>query len=164
MTKTEIYQGKFKGIMGGGMCIGDPHGIKKYPIWLYKDGEEPITVTDTDAEQEARSKGYDAVTAGSMANKYLVNWFWDLEDFSAKQLHYFALEEFGVDLPVEAGQEKLFKAVVELTKSSPKNKNRMVLMAHTIKMNYDETLEEIRRLIAVPRGATVENFSEEFTV
>ena len=80
---------------------------------------------------------------------------------SPNQLHIFAKVEYGVDLPIEAGQEKLFKAVCELTRNAPQNKNRLILMAHTMKMNYDETLEEIRRVMATPGDANVENESFE---
>lgn len=133
----------------------------RYPCWLYREDTSPIVVSDEGAEKAAREKGYDSVTAASLSNRQLINWFWDLEDFSAKQLRIFALEEFGVDLPEEASQEKLFQAVIELTKYAPQNQNRLVLMAHTIQMNYDETQEEIKRLMEIPQDANVETFSEE---
>lgn len=131
------------------MYQGFDHGqiIPRYPCWLYKDGCDPCLVNNTDEEKEKTLDGYDSITAAAMSNRNLVNWFWDLEDMSANQLHVFAKDEYGIDLPIEAGQEKLFKLVCELTRHAPQNENRLILMAHTIKMNYDETLEEIKRMM-----------------
>ena len=124
--------------------------IPMYPRWLYKDGEEPLLVNNEQEAEDALKRGFDAFTAGALSNRYLINWFWDLEDMSARQLSVFAREEFGVDLPVEAGQEKLFAAVVELTRSAPQNHGRLILMAHSIEMNYTETLAEIQRVMEHP--------------
>lgn len=135
---------------------------RKYPVWLYHADKEPLLVENEEEEAEAKRNGYDSIRAADMSNKHLVNWFWDLEDFSPRQLQVFAREEYGVDLPIEAGQEKLFKAVAELTRFAPQNRNRLVLMAHTIKMNYDETLEAIKHMITVPEGAEEEHFYTEF--
>jgi hypothetical protein len=135
--------------------------MPKYPHWMHKDGAEPRLVENSLDDAKARADGYDSITAAAMSNRYLINWFWDLEDFSARQLHVFAKEEYGVDLPIEAGQEKLFQAVCELTRNAPQNQNRLILMAHTVKMNYDATLEEIKRLFVNPGDANVENESFE---
>jgi hypothetical protein len=144
------------------MFIGlNTQHIPQYPCWLHKDGESPLLVNNTLEADKARANGYDNITAAAMSNRYLINWFWDLEDMSAKQLHVFALEEYGIDLPIEAGQEKLFEAVCELTLHAPQNSNRLILMAHTVKMNYDETLNEIRRVIAAPGDANIETQSFE---
>lgn len=124
--------------------------IPLYPKWLYKEGEEPLLVKDKKEEQEAVSRGFDFFSAGALANRYLINWFWDLEDMSAKQLSIFAKEELGVDLPEEAGQEKLFTSVIELTRYAPQNHGRMILMAHSMEMNYTETLAEIKRVMDSP--------------
>lgn len=148
---------------GPDIFIGDPVGLPKYPYWLYKDGFEPILAHNTEEEQNAKEQGYEFVTAGTMSNKNLVNWFWDLEDFSPKQLRVFAKDEYGVDLPEDAGQETLFKAVTELARFAPQNQNRLIMMAHTISMNYNATLDEIRRLSENPGDANVEHFYEEFT-
>lgn len=149
MAKPLQFNAVFRGLDGPGINIRFDLA-PRFPFWLYHDELEPIMVKNTDEEQEARARGFDTVTAAITANRYLINWFWDLEDMSAKQLHVFAEEEYGVDLPVEAGQEKLFKLVCALAKAAPQNENRLVLMAHTIRMNYDETLNEIRRMIVHP--------------
>lgn len=93
------------------------------------------------------------------SNNTLQMWFWDLEDMSAKQLSVFAKDEYGVDLPIAAGQEKLFLAVCDLSRHAPQNQGRMVLMAHTINMNLQETMNQIRRGIA---GGVTETITEEF--
>ena len=130
--------------------------VPLYPRWLYKEGCDPLLVKDAQEDEDALAKGYDAFTAGALSNRYIINWFWDLEDMSARQLQVFAKEEFNVELPLEAGQEKLFAAVIELTRSAPQNHGRMILMAHSIDMSYVETLAEIRRVFANPGDANVE--------
>ena len=141
-----------------------PGVIPQFPAALYKDGCDPWVVKNTDEENEARLAGYDSLTASAMANPYLTNWVWDLEDMSAKQLIVFAQDEYGVDLPAKAGQDTLFKAVCRLTREAPQNRNRLVLMGHTIRMQYDETLAEIRRLIDNPEGLGVESETTSFEV
>ena len=155
------FTGVFRAFHDGNLQVVGGN-IPNYPHWLYKDGYDPVLVKNTDQEQKWVSEGYDTITAGRMSNKHLINWVWDLEDFSPRQLRVFALEEYGVDLPEDAKQETLFKAVMELTRAAPQNQNRLILMAHTIKMNYDETLNQIRDMIKVPDGATEEIITEEF--
>lgn len=151
--------GLFRGIEGG------PGEYIRYPFIMYRDGADPITIENTDQENDARKNGYDNLAAGQMANRYLVNWFWDLEDMSPKQLSVFAQDEYGVDLPIEAGQGKLFECVCKLSKAAPKNRGSIVLMAHSIKMNYDETLEEIRRMAdAKGEGYEIETESWEMEI
>ena len=128
------------------MGMNEGQRLPDYPCWLYKEGAEPILVSDSVYEKQLRAEGYDSITAAAMSNRSLINWFWDLEDMSPKQLCVFAREEYGVDLPIEAGQEKLFKAVCELTRFAPQNENRLILMAHTMAMNLDATMEEIKRM------------------
>ena len=129
----------FGGVYGGHIPV--------YHRWMYKDEADPIKVADKDEEDDARAKGYDNIDAGTLANSQLTNCFWDLEDMSPKQLRCYALEEFDVDLPEEASQELLFQSVAELMRYAPQNRSRLVLMAHTIAMEYDSTLEEIKRLM-----------------
>lgn len=102
--------------------------------------------------------------APQTANNAPINWFWDLEDLSPKQLIVYAREEFEVELPPDASQEHLFKLILKLTKFAPQNKDRMVLMAHTIKMNYDETLEEIKRMNKGGNGFMTEVLTKEVTI
>ncbi len=119
--------------------------IKPYPAWRYHRIHEPILVKNTDEDVAIRVKGYEKPWMPHTANQGPINWYWDLEDFSPKQLVVYAGEEFGVDLPIDAGQERLFKAVLDLSHIKPESRDHMILMAHTIKMNYDETLIEIRK-------------------
>ena len=137
------------------MGINKEH-VPLYPRWLYKEGCDPLLVKDEVEAKEAVANGYDAFTAGALSNRYIINWFWDLEDMSARQLQVFAKDEFNVELPLEAGQEKLFAAVIELTRSAPQNHGRMILMAHSLDMSYTETLAEIRRVFENPGDANVE--------
>jgi len=151
---TEEQQPKaeflFKGLKGAGGLHG---GYRRYPCFMYREDTAPLCVHNEAEEDAARQNGYDSITAAACANPHLVNWFWDLEDMSPKQLRIFAAEEYGVDLPAEASQEKLFSAVVKLSRQAPQNQNRLVLMAHEIYLEYDATLEEIRRLQAIGDGA-----------
>jgi len=134
--------------------------VPQYPRYMYR-GNEHLLVENPEQEIEARKQGWDTITAAAMSNRHLINWAWDLEDFSPRQLVVFAQDEFGIDLPIEAGQEALFKAVTELSKHAPQNRNRLVLMAHTIEMNYDATLAEIRRM-ADGHGQHLETETEVF--
>lgn len=140
----------FRGLNGAGGMKG---GYRRYPCFMYREDTAPLCVQNEAEEADARGNGYDSITAGAMANPHLTNWFWDLEDMSPKQLRVFAAEEYGVDLPEDAGQDKLFAAVVKLARHAPQNQNRLVLMAHEIYLEYDATLEEIRRLQAIGDGA-----------
>lgn len=137
------YEGVFLGYNPG-------HKRIQYPCMMYLEGAEPLKVDNTDEEADARKKGYDNFTAGALSNRHLINHFWDLEDMSPKQLVVYAREEYGVELPVEAGQVKLFKCLCELTRCSPKNRNRLIMMAHTVAMNYDATIEQIKRAFEKP--------------
>lgn len=142
-----------------GYFIGMHRNTKQYPAWRYHEVLQPKMVGNTEEDQQASDAGWKAVNVPMGKNPQLLNWHWDLEDFSAKQMVLFAKEEFGVELPFEAGQEKLFKTIWELTRAAPANKNRIVLMAQTIKMEYDETLEEIRRMVKTGDAeTTVEEF------
>jgi hypothetical protein len=162
VAKPQMFNGVFMGLDGPGINIRYDLA-PRYPFWLYKDDCEPVMVHNEDEEQALRADGYDTVTASILSNRYLINWFWDLEDMSPKQLVAFAQDEYGIDLPLEAGQDRLFKAVVELSKHAPQNRNRLILMAHTVKMKYEETMEEIRRMVLRPSPDMVtENISCEF--
>jgi len=120
--------------------------VPEYPRWMYREDTVPVLIKDAAAEAEAREKGFDNITAAALSNRNLINFFWDLEDLSPRQLLVYAKDEFDIDLPAEARQETLFKAICRLTRSAPQNRNRLVLMAHTIEMKYDATLDEIRRM------------------
>ena len=126
--------------------------IPKYPAWRYHRILDPILVNDTGEDEACRTKGYDDPGAPISANKQLQNWFWDLEDMSPKQLVVFAMDEFEVELPIDAFLETLMTAVTRLSRNSPKSKDRLVLMAHTITMNYEATQKEIARMVTMKDG------------
>jgi len=130
--------------------------MPKYPAWRYHKIHEPILVHDTDEDAAMVKHGYEPINVPISANTGFINWFWDIEDMSPRQLCVFVKDEYGVDLPEDAPQEKLQRAVFELIKWAPQNQNRLVLMAHTIKMNYDETLEEIKRMAFGGNGCCTE--------
>lgn len=134
-------------------------GTQPYPAWRYHDIREPILVYSTQEDEEAEKKGWKAVNSPTTVNPRLTNWHWDLVDMSPRQLCIFAQEEYGADLPPEAGVEKLIKAIWRLHVAAPENKDRVVLMAHTVAMNYDATQAEIKRLVATEEGETTR---EEF--
>src|SRR3989304_4397902 len=91
----------------------------KYPCWRYHRLLDPLLVKNTEEDEACRKQGYDDASAPITANKQLVNWYWDLEDMSPRQLRVFAKDEFDVDLPEDAKQESLMKAVMELSKCAP---------------------------------------------
>ena len=119
---------------------------KTYPAWRYHKHLDAIVVNDTAQDIEAQEQGYEHLDVITKSNPHLLNYMADLEDLSARQLARYAKEEFGVDLPPEAGEEKLRESIRALTVFSPKNRDRIVLLAQSVKMNYDETVAEIRNL------------------
>lgn len=147
----------------GGVGMNNFH-VGEYPAWRYHKDFPPIIVSNSIEDKKAKIKGYDLIVDSLISNRQLINWYWDLEDMSPKQLVVFAKEEFEVDLPVEARQESLMKAVCELSKFAPKNQDRLVLMAHTVKMSYDATMEEIKRMQSMgnSEGYKTEIIKEEF--
>ena len=152
MTETKIRK---DGIFWRG--FHDNENSPKYPVWRYHRFKEAIIVKNTDDDERARKEGFEELDLPVTAHTGFVNWFWDLEDFSPNQLVSYAQDEYGVDFPVEAGQERLLKAVFELSKSITQSVNKLVFMAHTIRFKLDETIEEIRKMVD---GAT--DVSTEF--
>ena len=145
------------------MGFGSSPIMPEYPIWMYHDTLEPRLVNNKEEEVALRAIGYDEFSAGMLSNKTTVNWYWDLEDLSSKQLSVFARDEYGVELPPDASQEVLYKAICELSRTSPQNENRLVLIAQVMEMNLDATMEEIRRMQR--EGALgIEMQNEEFEV
>jgi hypothetical protein len=120
-----------------------------YPAWRYHKIHDPRIVRNTEEDVKAAEEGWEVPEGQprSLRPPPILNWRYDLEEMSARQLRLFALEEFDVDLPVEASKERLFKALWRLYKHSPKTRDRMVLMAQVIEMNYDEAQSEIREAI-----------------
>lgn len=142
MDKIEKNKPEGPGIFWMGV-----HGQNKdYPAWRYHELFEPILVHDTNEDDLAKLRGWNNLDTPITSVQHLSNWRHDLEDMTAKQLVLFAIEEFGVELPVEAGEERLVKAMWQLTHLAPQHSGRICLLAQSIEMDYDETLDEIRGL------------------
>lgn len=132
---------------GPGIFVKGLHGHDKpYPAWRYHELFEPITVQNTDEDEQAALAGWKTMDTPITGVQHLSNWRHDLEDMTAKQLVLFALEEFGVKLPVEAGEVRLVKAMWHLTHLAPQHSGRICLLAQSIEMDYDATIQEIKDL------------------
>ena len=143
----------------GIFVIGPPGASKKYPAWRYHEWLEPLIVQDTAADDKAKMQGWFEHNKPITMSRHLLNQRFDLEDMTARQLVAYARDEFGVDLPSEAGKEKLFKSIWRLSMNAPENEGRIVMMAHAIKLNYDETQLEIQKLADKGEAeVTVEEF------
>ena len=127
---------------------GFGENLKPYPAWRYHSNNlfEPVIVQNTEEDEKAALEGWKSLDVPITGMQHLSNWRHDLEDMTAKQLVLFAKEEFGVDLPVEAGDIKLVKAMWSLTHLAPQHSGRITLLAQSIEMDYDATLDEIRAL------------------
>jgi hypothetical protein len=131
---------------------------KPYPAWRYHEWLEPIIVQGTEEDERAKEGGWIEHNKPITASRCLLNQRFDLEDMSARQLAQYAKDEFGVDLPVEAGKEKLFKSIWKMSINAPENRDRVVLMAHSLEMNYDETQAQILKQIRNAEDVTTEEF------
>jgi hypothetical protein len=131
---------------------------KPYPAWRYHEWLEPVIVDDTEADERVQLQGWYVHNKPVTMVRHLLNQRFDLEDFSPRQLVQYSKDEFGVDLPVGAGKEKLFKAIWRLSMHAPENKDRIVLMAVALEMNYDEEQSEIARLAKDASDITREEF------
>lgn len=125
---------------------GFPGHVKPYPAWRYHQLFEPKIVKNTAEDIQASCAGWKDPGMLITAVPHMANWNHDLEDMDAKQLVLFAREEYDVDLPPKAGVEKLLKAIWRLAQVAPQNEGRMILLAQSVEMNYDETLKEIERM------------------
>jgi len=121
----------------------------QFPAWRYHEWKEPVMVHNTDEDEIARKAGWEKISQSVTSVRYLMNWRFDLEDLTPRQLVLFAKDEFDVELPVEVGAEKLFKAIWKLHTNAPMNRENVVLFAQSVEMNYDETLKEIKRRVEV---------------
>jgi len=133
---------------GAGLYFEGFYGkhAKPYPVWRYHQLFEPKIVNNTKEDFEASCAGWKDAGMLKTAVPNMANWNYDLEDMDAKQLCLFAKEEYGVELPEGAGVEKLLKAMWRLAQIAPQNEGRMILLAQSVEMNYDETLKEIERM------------------
>lgn len=116
-----------------------------YPAWRYHDLREPRLVYNTEEDRQAAVEGWQPPYEPVTSAPTLKNYFHDLEDFNVRQLLAFVKEEFGVALPKQADKPTLIKAIWHLYHASAKHKGRMVLLAQSVRMNYDETVKEILR-------------------
>jgi hypothetical protein len=117
----------------------------KYPAWRYHALYEPKIVENTDQDEEASAQGWKDPCVPITAVQNFSNFYHDLEDMNPEQLVAYAREEYEIELPIEAGKAKLLHALWQIAARAPKNEGRIVLLAQSIRMNYDETVEEIRR-------------------
>lgn len=117
-----------------------------YPAWRYHAIYEPRIVNNTEQDLQAEKEGWKNPQVPITAVQGFSNFYHDLEDMTPRQLVYYAKSEFGAELPEVAGKQKLLHAIWRLFMVSPKSRNRMVLLAQSIEMNYDETVKEIERL------------------
>ncbi len=119
---------------------------KQYPAWRYHKHLEPVIVNNTQEDVEIRAKGYKHLDLTVERKSFLFNHMVDLEDFTPRQLSVYIKDEYGIDLPAVVGVEKLIQAIWKLTVNNPENKDRVVLLAQSIEMNYDETVAEIYKM------------------
>lgn len=119
---------------------------KLYPVWRYHKQLSPMVVNDTEEDEQAVLKGYKPLDVTVERGSFLFNYMIDLEDFTPRQLSVYIQDEFDLDLPPESGIEKLIQAIWKLTLNNPANKDRIVLLAQSVEMNYDETVLEILKL------------------
>lgn len=119
---------------------------KKYPAWRYHAVYEPVVVNNEKEDIEAREQGWQQMKAPVTAHQAFHNFYHDLEDMNCRQLVKYAKDEFGADLPAEAGKSKILWALWRMATGSPKTKERVVLLAQSIRMNLDETHAQIRRM------------------
>lgn len=130
--------------MKNGVYMGMKDNMQTYPGWRYHKFFEPKIVRNTDEDLQAGKDGWKTPDVPITAAAGLVNWNHDLEDMNADQLRLFALEEYGVEFPEEADAEKLVKAIWHLARAAP-DKGRMTLLAQSVKMNLDETIDQIKK-------------------
>ena len=128
---------------GGIFVVGVGEKAKPYPAWRYHELFEPVIVHDAEEDKRVQAQGWKTLDIPITGVQHLCNWRHDLEDMTAKQLVLFAMEEFGVVLPAEAGEERLVKAMWQLTHLAPQHSGRICLLAQSVKMDYDDTLAEI---------------------
>jgi hypothetical protein len=126
--------------------IDSAGNMVKYPAWRYHALYEPRIVNNTEEDEKANAEGWKDPQVPVTAVQNFSNFYHDLEDMNQRQLVAYARDEYGIELPVEASKEKLLWALWQIACRSPKNEGRIVLLAQSIRMNYDETLSEIERL------------------
>jgi len=127
----------------GIFVVGVGGNIKPYPAWRYHELFAPLIVNNTEEDENAQHQGWKGLDTPITGMQHLSNWRHDLEDMTAKQLVLFAREEFGVDLPIEAGEEMLVKAMWELTNIAPQHSGRITLLAQSVEMDYDDVCAKI---------------------
>jgi len=118
--------------------------FEPYPAWRYHDFFEPVVVNDTEEDIKVKAEGWKEADQPITSVPKLMDWRIDLEDMNSKQLVLFIKDEFGVELPIDAKEEQLIKAVWRLMRVSPQHSGRVCLLAQTIEMDYDEEVEFIR--------------------
>jgi len=131
---------------------------KAYPAWRYHDFYEPKIVNNTIEDIFASQQGWKGIEPSPLTPHRMRNFGTDFEDLSERQIVLYAHVHFGVDLPIEASKEALVKAIWLLYQGEPEMKDRMVLLAQSAEMDYNETLLEIKRAVKDASDVTSEVF------
>lgn len=118
----------------------------KYPAWRYHDLYEPLIVKNAEEDLEASKQGYFTADTPITAHQGWNNFYHDLEDMNNRQLCKYAKDEYQAELPEQAPKAKLLWAIWQIAMASQKTKGRIVLLAQSMRMNLDETHEQIRRM------------------
>lgn len=143
---------------------------KEFPVWLYhnQDMYEPMLAKNKKEYDALLKQGYSKTKLKAlMKAPVIINHGVDIENLSLSQLVYYIKTEFGLELPKEVGEEKLVKAIWRLSRAAPQNKDRMILLAQEVELEYEATQAEIKRCfsddanIENNKNYTCENFKEE---
>lgn len=129
-----------------------------YPQWRYHKFYEPKIVYNSDEDAIASQQGWKGIEPSALTPTRMINFATDFEDLSKRQIVLYAHVHFGVDLPLGASKEALVKGIWYLYQNKPEYKDRMVLLAQSAEMNYDETLIEIKKAVENASDITKEVF------
>ena len=121
---------------------------KKWPVWLYhnKDMYEPMKAKNKKEYDELLKQGYSKTRMRALCRApEIINHGIDIENLNLSQLLYYIKKEFGLEISKKVSEEKLFKYIWRLSRAAPQNKDRMILLAQEVKLEYEATQAEIKR-------------------